>query len=180
VAVNKDLADSFGNLVNRCLTLSAKHYGPVVPAGGEPGERERHLAADLTEVVASYTALMAAKELRKSANELRRAWSLANAYWEQSEPWKVVKADEAAAAVIFRTVINVLRVLSVLGAPVIPTASATVLEALGAADAAWPDPGALDAELVALAPGSAVSVPPVLFAKISDDDLDALKARFGA
>ena len=40
VAVNKDLADSFGNLVNRCLTLSAKHYGPVVPAGGAAGERE--------------------------------------------------------------------------------------------------------------------------------------------
>ena len=52
VAVNKDLADSFGNLVNRCLTLSAKHYGPVVPAGGEPGEREAQLAADLAEVVA--------------------------------------------------------------------------------------------------------------------------------
>ena len=59
VAVNKDLADSFGNLVNRCLTLSAKHYGPVVPAGGEPGEREAQLAADLAEVVAAYTELMA-------------------------------------------------------------------------------------------------------------------------
>ena len=43
--------------------------------------------------MAAYTELMAAKELRKSANELRRGWSLANAYWEQSEPWKVVKAD---------------------------------------------------------------------------------------
>ncbi len=134
VAVNKDLADSFGNLVNRCLTLSAKHYGPVVPAGGEPGEREAQLASDLAEVVAAYTELMDAKELRKSANELRRGWSLANAYWEQSEPWKVVKADPDAAAVIFRTVINVVRVLAVLASPIIPTSSATVLEALGAGD----------------------------------------------
>ena len=134
VAVNKDLADSFGNLVNRCLTLSAKHYGPVVPAGGEPGDREAQLAADLTEVVAAYTELMAAKELRKSANELRRGWALANAYWEQSEPWKVVKADADAAAVIFRTVINVVRVLAVLAAPIIPASSATVLEALGDPD----------------------------------------------
>ena len=37
VAVNKDLADSFGNLVNRCLTLSAKHYGPVVPGRRRAG-----------------------------------------------------------------------------------------------------------------------------------------------
>ena len=30
-----------------CLTLSAKHYGAGVPAGGAPGEREQQLAADL-------------------------------------------------------------------------------------------------------------------------------------
>ena len=179
VAVNKDLADSFGNLVNRCLTLSAKHYGPVVPAGGEPGDRERQLAVDLAAVVAAFTEQMGARELRKSANELRRGWALANAYWEQSEPWKVVKADPDAAAVIFRTVINVLRVLAVLASPIIPAASGTVLEALGAGDPVWPDAERLSEELTALAAGHPVTVPPVLFAKISDDELAALAERFG-
>ncbi|MFL6203949.1 MAG: methionine--tRNA ligase [Acidimicrobiales bacterium] len=179
VAVNKDLADSFGNLVNRCLTLSAKNYGPVVPDGGAPGEREAQLAADLAEVVSAYTGYMADKELRKSANELRRGWALANAYWEQSEPWKVVKADADAAAVIFRTVINVLRVLAVLASPIIPTASDTVLDALGAAGSQWPDAADLAGELSALSPGRPVAVPPVLFAKIADDELSALAARFG-
>jgi len=179
VAVNKDLADSFGNLVNRCLTLSAKNYGAVVPAGGAPGAREAQLTGDLAEVVAAYTQLMADKELRKAANELRRGWAFANAYWEQSEPWKVVKADPDAAAVIFRTVINVLRVLSVLAAPIIPTSSSTVLDALGASDSRWPDAADLGAELGALAPGQPVSVPPVLFAKIADDELAALAARIG-
>jgi methionyl-tRNA synthetase len=179
VAVNKDLADSFGNLVNRCLTLSAKNYGSVVPAGGEPGEREAQLTADLAEVVSAYTDLMRAKELRKSANELRRGWALANAYWEQSEPWKVVKADPDAAAVIFRTVINVLRVLAALASPVIPTSAATVLDALGADGTGWPDAARLGDELAALDPGHTISVPPVLFAKIADDELAVHAARFG-
>ncbi len=144
-----------------------------------PVEREAQLAADLAEVVAAYTELMGAKELRKSANELRRGWALANAYWEQSEPWKVVKADPDAAAVIFRTVINVLRLLAVLAAPIIPSSAATVLEALGAAEPTWPDASDLDAELAALPPGHAVAVPPVLFAKISDEELVALAERFG-
>lgn len=179
VAVNKDLADSFGNLVNRCLTLSAKHYGTAVPAGGSPGDRERQLAADLADVVRSYTAQMAAKELRKSANELRRGWALANAYWEQSEPWKVVKADKDAAAPIFRTTINVLRVLSVLAEPVIPDSASRVLAALGATGSTWPQADAIDEELTRLAPGHPVEVPPVLFAKITDDELTELAARFG-
>ena len=122
---------------------------------------------------------MAAKELRKSANELRRGWSLANAYWEQSEPWKVVKADPDAAAVIFRTVINLLRVLAVLASPVIPSSAATVLDAVGADGASWPDAAALAEELATLAPGHAVTVPPVLFAKITDDELAEHAARFG-
>ena len=178
VAVNKDLADSFGNLVNRCLTLSAKHYGGVVPAGGAPGDREQRLATELAEVVAAYTTQMAAKDLRKSANELRRGWALANAYWEQSEPWKAVKADADAAAVTFRTTINVLRVLAVLGEPVIPTSAGIVLDALGAPDAGWPG-AAIDIELTRLAPGQAITVPPVLFAKITEDDLAQLVERFG-
>lgn len=179
VAVNKDLADSFGNLVNRCLTLSAKHYGAAIPAGGAPGDRERQLAADLADVVRTYTDLMAAKELRKSANELRRGWALANAYWEQSEPWKVVKADADAAAAIFRTTINVLRVLAVLAEPIIPDSASRVLAALGAVGSTWPQADAVDEELTRLAPGHPVEVPPVLFAKITDDELAELAARFG-
>ena len=161
VAVNKDLADSFGNLVNRCLTLSAKHYGPVVPAGGAPGEREQQLEAELGGGRPRPTpTLMAAKELRKSANELRRGWALANAYWEQSEPWKVVKADPDAAAVIFRTVINVVRVLAVLASPIIPTSSDTVLDRPRGdrpprGRAATPSP----TSSTALAPGHPVAVP---------------------
>ena len=151
----------------------------MVPAGGEPGDRERQLGDDLGEVVRAYTDLLAAKELRKSANELRRGWSLANAYWEQSEPWKVVKADPDAAAVIFRTVINVVRVLAVLASPIIPTSAATVLDALGAADSTWPQGDALAAELAALEPGRAVAIPPVLFAKITDDQQAELVERFG-
>ena len=178
-AVNKDLADSFGNLVNRCLTLSAKHYGAVVPVGGETGERELQLTADLAEIVRSYTELLAGKELRKSANELRRGWSLANTYWEQSEPWKVVKADPDAAAVIFRTVINLVRVLAVLASPVIPSSAATVLSALGAPDITWPQADQIADELVVLAPGHPVTIPRVLFAKITDEQRAELEARFG-
>lgn len=178
-AVNKDLADSFGNLVNRCLTLSAKHYGAVVPVGGETGERELQLAADLAEIVRSFTELLAGKELRKSANELRRGWSLANTYWEQSEPWKVVKADPDAAAVIFRTVINLVRVLAVLASPVIPSSAATVLSALGSSDITWPQADQIADELVVLAPGHPVTIPRVLFAKITDEQRAELEARFG-
>ena len=41
--VNKDLADVFGNLVNRVVRFSAQAFGGRVPGGGNPGEREHAL-----------------------------------------------------------------------------------------------------------------------------------------
>ena len=123
---------------------------------------------------------MAAKELRKSANELRRGWALANAYWEQSEPWKVVKADPDAAAVIFRTVINLLRVLAVLASPDHPDVGGHGARCPRRRRRdAGPTPARSATSSRPLAPGHAVSVPPVLFAKIADDELAAHAARFG-
>jgi methionyl-tRNA synthetase len=45
--VNADLADNFGNLVNRCLRFAVARFGDTVPAGGAPSPAERALAAAL-------------------------------------------------------------------------------------------------------------------------------------
>ena len=43
-AVNKDLVGTFGNFVNRTATQVTRHFGEVVPTGGEPGDEEAALA----------------------------------------------------------------------------------------------------------------------------------------
>jgi methionyl-tRNA synthetase len=72
-----------------------------------------------------------------------------------------------------------VRLLAVLASPVIPTSAATVLDALGAPAPSWPRADALAAELQVLAPGHPVAIPPVLFAKITDDQQAELVERFG-
>ena len=61
----------------------------------------------------------------------------------------------------------------------IPSSSATVLSALGAADATWPQADRIADELLALDPGHPVAIPPVLFAKVTDEQRAELEARFG-
>jgi methionyl-tRNA synthetase len=177
-AVNKDLADTFGNFVNRCLTFTQRNTGDVVPAGGEPGDAERQLLEDLRERVREYTELLEGKQFRKATAELRAIWALGNAYWEQSEPWKAVKSDTQRASVIQRTGVNLVRVFAVLASPIIPEAASTVLAAVAPdAPARWPDD--IDAETQAVEAGARFQVPDVLFRKITDDDIAAWKERFG-
>ncbi|MFD7022163.1 methionine--tRNA ligase [Promicromonospora sukumoe] len=178
--VNKDLADTLGNFVNRVLTFSAKRFGETVPEGGAPGEAEQKLGAEVSRLLAEYEEHLEALQYRKAANALRALWSAGNAYLVEKEPWKQVKVDPEAAAVSLRTAMNLIRLYAVVSEPFIPQTAATLRDvfALDGDTATWVDADAATS-LDAVPAGTAFTVPPVLFAKISDDDLDAYRERFG-
>lgn len=54
--VNKDLADTLGNFVNRVLTFSRKRFGDQVPAGNPAGDEERQLGEQLATLLTEYQA----------------------------------------------------------------------------------------------------------------------------
>jgi methionyl-tRNA synthetase len=179
--VNKDLADVFGNFVNRTLSFTKARFGASVPAGGSFGEHERTLAAGLERGVADYTRNLEQLEFRKALGDLRAMWVLANTYLERSAPWTAIKTDKDAAAATMRTSINLIAIFARLSAPVIPETAARLLEALGlpADDLAWPSEP-MERALAKLAPGHAFSLPPILlFAKIDDERVASLTQRYG-
>ena len=121
VAVNKDLADTFGNFVNRSLTLSRTALRrPRCRAAGLPGEEEARLAADIDAGIGEYTALLEDLEFRKAMGRLRALWSRGNAYFDRKQPWAAVKTDPDDAALTLRTAINLIAVFARLSAPVMP------------------------------------------------------------
>jgi methionyl-tRNA synthetase len=179
-AVNRDLADVLGNFVNRILKFCEARFEGVVPQGGEPGELERRLFADVGAQLNELTAQMEAIEIRKSAQALRALWVLGNEYLQQAAPWTAIKTDPARAGVIVRTAINLAGLFARVSAPVIPFAAEAIVLALGDT---WPPswPGAdVAAELSRIPAGRKVAVPPILFAKIEDADVAAWSDRFGA
>lgn len=179
--VNKDLADTLGNFVNRVLTFSAKRFGDTVPAGGEPGEAEEKLGAEIARLLTELEEHMEALQYRKAANAVRALWSAGNAYLVEKEPWKQVKTDQDAAAVTLRTAMNLIHLYAVVSEPFIPASAATLrgVFALDDDTATWVTPDAATS-LDAVPAGTSFAVPPVLFAKISDEDLEGYRERFGA
>ncbi len=140
--------------------------------------RRRYSQPSLQARIREYTDLLDSKQFRKATAELRAIWAAGNAYWERSEPWKAVKSDEARAAVIQRTGVNLVRLFALLAAPIIPASADTVLAAVAPdIPASWPEDA--ETELHALGPGSPFTVPEVLFRKLTDDDVAAWTERFG-
>jgi methionyl-tRNA synthetase len=177
--VNKDLADTLGNFVNRTLTFTARRFGEQVPAGGTPGPLERDLATDLAAAVGSYAEHLERMEFRKAAQRLREVWALGNSYLERASPWTAIREDPQQAACTLRTAINLIRVFGVVSAPIVPATSGRLLAVVGQPEvAAWLSAD-MAAELLALGPGHPFTVPGVLFDKVGDEQIAAWTERFG-
>ena len=175
-SVNKDLADVLGNFVSRVTKFCRSKFGEVVPEGGDYGEQEFALVAELEEKLEAYEAHMEAMEVRKAAAELRAIWVAGNEYLQAAAPLSAFKEDPDRAAAIVRLSLNLIRLYAVLSEPFIPDASATMLAAMNADGAGWPD--SIGDALSTLEAGHSFTVPDVLFAKISDEDREAWQERF--
>lgn len=180
-SVNKDLADTLGNFVNRVLSFSRKRFGDEVPAGKEAGEAERKLGEEIARLLAEYEGHLEALQFRKAAQALRALWSAGNSYLEEKAPWLEIKTDQEGAALTLRTAMNLIHLYAVVSEPFIPASARAMREAFALADDSATWVGADEARALASVPaGTAFTVPPVLFAKITDEDLETWRSRFGA
>ena len=178
-SVNRDLADVFGNFVNRILKFCEARFEGVVPAGGEPGPLELKLHVDVSVKLQELTELFDAMEMRKSAQELRALWVLGNEYLTEAAPWTAIKTDPERAAVIVRTGINLVGLFARLAAPIIPFTAETVALAVGEAyPDSWPTSDGAG-ELSRIEAGRVVKAPAVLFRKLEDAEIEAWRVQFG-
>jgi methionyl-tRNA synthetase len=131
--VNADLSNSFGNLVNRVLSLSLANDGAVVPAmehlendGVVLREKAHECIATVCDEMAHYNYHLALAAVWKFVAEL-------NAYLHEQQPWKVVKTDKKRFFEIISMTCHGLQVVSTLLWPVMPEKMKLVFAALGIA-----------------------------------------------
>ncbi len=125
---NVDLANNFGNLVNRVTAMAEKYrQGRLVAT--TPGER---LAATAATLVQAYTTAMDELSLDVACQTAFRLVDATNEYIASSEPWALAKAGrEAELDQVLWTASEGLRVATVLLSPVMPGSCWTILARLG-------------------------------------------------
>lgn len=179
-SVNKDLADTLGNFVNRVLSFSRKRFGDEVPAGAEAGAAEQKLGEEIAGLLSEYEGHMEALQFRKASASLRALWSAGNSYLEEKAPWLEIKTDKEAAALTLRTAMNLIHLYAIVSEPFIPSSAKSMRGAFTLENdtAVWVSPQEAKA-LASVPAGTPFAVPPVLFAKITEEDLESYRERFG-
>jgi methionyl-tRNA synthetase len=133
--VNNELADIFGNFANRTLTFATKNFdGRIMGNRNELDEAGNALLAYFGTQATEIASLYERFRLREAVAETMDLARTANKYFNDAEPWKLVKNSKDEAAKVIRTCLEALRALAIYFAPITPTASKQILETLGASD----------------------------------------------
>lgn len=159
--VNNELADTFGNFIQRTLSFIARHLGGKVEAvewGSEEVEalgRLRELGVEIREAYGEF-------RFRDALFGVMEVARLGNRYLDQKEPWRHRKTEPRKAHQALYTSLQILRALITWAEPVLPETSSRVASWLGMYlpafdEAAIPDPGLA---------GRTIHEPEVLFPKI--------------
>ena len=124
--VNAELANSFGNLAQRTLSMVFKNLGGVLPAAGDAPEDVELL----TKVEAACSELTHRFEQYGFSAGLE-AWMGAvfacNAYVDTQAPWALRKTDPDRMAAVLGTLVAAVRQLTQAVAPVIPESADKLL-----------------------------------------------------
>jgi methionyl-tRNA synthetase len=153
-----ELANEYGNLASRTLSMIARYRDGVVP----DAPVDAALEADFAGLREEVETLLDKAELTQALERIWQRVRRLNRYVEERAPWQLAK-DEGAAEVLdstLRSLAEGLRVVTVLLAPYIPETADKLLGALGAPDLS------LDAAVFgARAGGARVEKLPPLFPK---------------
>ncbi|WP_207478632.1 methionine--tRNA ligase [Arenibaculum pallidiluteum] len=131
--INGDLANDYGNLVQRVLSMVQKNCAAAVPTPGPFTEADERLLGAARALLDSCRRELQVQGFHRM---LETIWSVigdANRYVDEQAPWALRKTDPARMNTVLYVLAETIRQVAVLTQPVMPGASSRILDLLGVA-----------------------------------------------
>jgi methionyl-tRNA synthetase len=164
--VNEELVATWGNLVNRVLSMSARNFEGTVPESGTLAEEDQMILDLGNSTLDAVAGHIERAELRAGLRAAMDGAAEVNAYLNATEPWKVMKEDPERGGTILWVAIQAIAAIRVALYPFLPHSSVTIGEMLGTGPEieGWAAPEVLGGTLLG-------EIAPV-FVKLEDNVLD--------
>jgi len=158
--INGELANDYGNLCQRVLSMIQKNCGGVVPTPGEFTEADRKLLGGAQSLLATVRVELDNQAFHKALDAIWAVIGDANRYVDEQAPWSLRKTDPARMATVLYTLAEAIRHLGILTQPFMPEASGRILDQLAVSPFSRDFKALQDAVLVA---GTALPPPQGVF-----------------
>jgi methionyl-tRNA synthetase len=127
---NDELVGTYGNFIHRVITFTHKNYGEI-PKLGKLDDLDKKALKKIEEASKEVSSAVDQCQFKKG---LRAAMNLAqfgNYYFDQKQPWTLVKNDKEACGSVLHICLKIVKALAVFTAPFLPFSSDKIWGILG-------------------------------------------------
>ncbi|QPF81793.1 methionine--tRNA ligase [Bradyrhizobium genosp. L] len=132
--INADLANDFGNLAQRSLSMIAKQLGGVVPEPGAFSDNDQAILAQADAMLETSRNAMATQQIHQWLNTVWAVVAEANRYFAGEAPWALAKTDPARQKTVLYVTAEVVRQIAIMAQAVMPASCGKMLDSLGVAE----------------------------------------------
>jgi len=126
--INSDLANNFGNFCQRVTAFNEKNYNSKIPKDIEFIDEDKKILDNFSNNISNLRSFIDEQQLNSYVEFIVNALFAANKYFNDQEPWNK-KSDQKRLNTIIYTSLELIRKISIMLYPIIPTSS---LKCLGA------------------------------------------------
>ncbi|MFC1741007.1 methionine--tRNA ligase [Nanoarchaeota archaeon] len=177
---NNELLANLGNFINRTLTFTQKYFDSKVP-GAHLEEKDDKFISDVNDKLKMIIDLMECVNEREALHEIMQLSRLGNQYFQDNEPWTLVKEEageegKKRCGTVINLCCNLVRTLANIVEPFLPFTSTEILKQMDmeSKDGNIEYKMSLDIE-----PGHAIGNPSPLFRKLEDKEIKEFRKKFG-
>jgi methionyl-tRNA synthetase len=131
--INSDLANDLGNLFSRVIAMVHKYFQGVIPCANVHEAIDETLKDKTREVIKTVDACMNQLAFNRALASVWELIGLLNKYIDETAPWVLAKdtAKRERLATVMVSLLEALRLVSVLLAPFMPESCKIMWQAIG-------------------------------------------------
>ena len=128
--INNDLANDYGNLVQRVCAFISKNCNKTVENNFILNKTDNEIINQSNDTLNEYIKFMDSYQIDKSLKKIFELISLSNSYIDYQAPWNLRKTDKNRMNVVLSILVELIKRIAILSFPIMPIKSNKILNIL--------------------------------------------------